>query len=258
MRLMEFACRIHNFKYAFPFFAYFINNLPLLHPPLPLGVWPHDRRNSNERLEFLGDSVLGLVICHHVYDQYPETLEGELTILKSAVVSRKTCAAISNATGLTGFIAVGPGMDKTGRLPHSLAAGVFESVVGAIYLDGGFAAARKFILAATDRWVTQFASSMHQQNFKSVLQQHTQRHSGGTPTYEVMAESGPAHEKSFCIRVLAVGKTFESAGGHPKKQAEQQAAFNALRELGVTADLGIASGAEHLNGDQPAIPANPE
>ena len=200
-----------------------------------------DRRRSNERLEFLGDSVLGLLICHHVYDQYPEKLEGELTILKSAVVSRKTCAAISNETGLTGLISVGPGMDKTGRLPHSLAAGVFESVVGAVYLDGGFLAAREFILRTTDKWVTLYASTTHQQNFKSILQQHTQRTSGGTPVYEVLAESGPDHDKSFCIRVLTAGKAFESAWGQTKKQAEQQAAFNALRELGVTAELGITA-----------------
>ena len=238
--------------------GYRFNNPALLETALTHASCTDDRRNSNERLEFLGDSVLGLVICHHVYDRYPEKLEGELTILKSAVVSRKTCAAISNETGLTGFIAVGPGMDKTGRLPHSLAAGVFESVVGAIYLDGGFAAARAFILAATERWIAQYASSMHQQNFKSVLQQYTQRHSGGTPTYEVLAESGPDHDKSFCIRVVAAGKTFESAWGQTKKQAEQQAAFNALRELGVMAELGLAAGAENLNGDHQVIPEKPE
>ena len=213
-----------------------------------------DRRHSNERLEFLGDSVLGLVICHHVYDQYPEKLEGELTILKSAVVSRKTCAAISNETGLTALISVGPGMDKAGRLPHSLAAGVFESVVGAIYLDGGFDAARQFILRATEKLVKLYASATNQQNYKSILQQHTQRTSGGTPVYEVLAESGPDHDKSFCIRVLTAGRTFESAWGQTKKQAEQQAAFNALRELGVTAELGIAS-AEGTSTVQTSFPA---
>ena len=210
-----------------------------------------ERCNSNERLEFLGDSVLGLVICHQVFDQFPQRLEGELTILKSAVVSRKTCAAISNEIGLTALISVGPGMDKNGHLPHSLAAGVFESVVGAIYLDGGFEEAKKFILRTTEPWIERYASSMHHQNFKSVLQQHTQRSYGCTPVYEVMGESGPDHEKSFHIRVQVAGRVFEPAWGQTKKQAEQQAALHALRELEVIAELGFIAAT-----DSPA-PANP-
>src|SRR5215216_2421435 len=117
-----------------------------------------DRRLSNERLEFLGDSVLGLVVCHRLFDMFPEYLEGDLTKLKSAVVSRNTCAAVSNAMGLTDLIFVGKGM--TGRAgangsgaagtgggrPNSLAAGVLESIIAAIFIDGGLEAARTFIL----------------------------------------------------------------------------------------------------------------
>src|SRR3954468_52743 len=103
-----------------------------------------DRRLSNERLEFLGDSVLGLVVCHRLFELYPQYLEGDLTKLKSAVVSRNTCAAASNAMGLTDLIFVGKGMTgRTGsaQRPSSLAAGVFESIIAAIYIDGGLEAA---------------------------------------------------------------------------------------------------------------------
>src|ERR1043165_5575920 len=97
-----------------------------------------DRRLSNERLEFLGDSVLGLVVCHRLFELFPEYLEGDLTKLKSAVVSRNTCAAVANSLGLTDLIFVGKGMVGRAGRPSSLAAGVLESIIAAIYLDGGF------------------------------------------------------------------------------------------------------------------------
>src|ERR1700760_692512 len=97
-----------------------------------------DRRLSNERLEFLGDSVLGLVVCHRLYELYPQYLEGDLTKLKSAVVSRNTCAQVANAIGLTDLLFVGKGMASRGERPSSLAAGAYESVIAAIYLDGGY------------------------------------------------------------------------------------------------------------------------
>jgi ribonuclease-3 len=105
------------------------------------------RRESNERLEFLGDAVLGLVVCTAVFHRMPESLEGELTKVKSAVVSRRICARVADRLQLTQPLILGQGMDSDGQLPKSLAAGVFEAFVGAIYLDGGLAPARRFILA---------------------------------------------------------------------------------------------------------------
>src|SRR6185369_17208166 len=108
-----------------------------------------DRRSSNERLEFLGDSVLGLIVCHRLFEIFPDYLEGDLTKLKSAVVSRNTCAAVANALGLTDLIFVGKGMSgRSGaaQRPNSLAAGALESIIAAIYIDGGLEAARTFIL----------------------------------------------------------------------------------------------------------------
>jgi ribonuclease-3 len=212
---------------------YRFQNLQLLDEALTHASSSSNRRNSNERLEFLGDAVLGLIICQRGYEQFPDWLEGQLTILKSSVVSRKTCAEVSNKIGLTDLIRVGPGMDKPGRLPSSLAAGVFESVVGALYLDGGFDTARKFVLHHMQPWVDHYADDDHQLNFKSMLQQYAQREYGCTPTYEVLAEEGPDHKKTFRIRVNMQGHIYEGTQGRTKKETEQAAARLALISLGV-------------------------
>ncbi len=151
------------------------------------------RKESNERLEFLGDAVLGLVVCHRVFEIFPDYLEGDLTKLKSAVVSRNTCAAVANAIGLTDLIFVGKGMTARNERPSSLAAGAYESIIAAIYLDGGYDAARRFILSHMDDWIDQFAATTHQQNFKSLLQQYAQKNLDGTPIYELLDEKGPDH-----------------------------------------------------------------
>ncbi len=199
-----------------------------------------DRKLSNERLEFLGDSVLGLVICHRLYEMFPDYLEGDLTKLKSAVVSRNTCAAVSNAIGLTELIFVGKGMagrggQIAGGRPSILAGGVLESVIAAIYIDGGFGAAREFILRHMNPFIEQFAATTHQQNYKSLLQQHAQKVLNATPMYELMDEKGPDHSKCFEVRVVMGGRAFGSAWGNAKKPAEQKAAQIALEELGVLA-----------------------
>ncbi|MGC9261158.1 MAG: ribonuclease III [Phycisphaerae bacterium] len=212
---------------------YHFQNPQLLNEALTHSSCSSNRRDSNERLEFLGDAVLGLIICERGYQQFPDWLEGQLTILKSAVVSRKTCAAVSDKIGLTDLIRVGPGMDRPGRLPSSLAAGVFESVVGAIYLDGGFAAARTFILRHMQPWIDHYADVDHQLNFKSMLQQYAQREYNSTPTYELLAEEGPDHKKTFRIRVNMQGQFYEATLGRTKKETEQEAARLALISLGL-------------------------
>jgi ribonuclease-3 len=198
-----------------------------------------DRRLSNERLEFLGDSVLGLVVCHRLFELFPDYLEGDLTKLKSAVVSRNTCAAVANSLGLTELIYVGKGMIGRGATgaerPSSLAAGVLESIIAAMYLDGGFETARRFILRHMDAYIHRFAATTHQQNYKSLLQQHAQKALSATPIYELLDEKGPDHSKCFEVRVVIGARAFGSAWGNAKKQAEQRAAQIALEELGVLA-----------------------
>ena len=218
--------------------GYCFHDRELLREALTHASIADDRRQSNERLEFLGDSVLGLVVCHRLFEIYPDYLEGDLTKLKSAVVSRNTCAAVANAIGLTELIFVGKGMTGragTAQRPSSLAAGVFESIIAAIYLDGGLEPARTFILRHMNAHIQQFAATTHQQNYKSLLQQYAQQNLDGSPMYELLDEKGPDHSKCFEVRVVIGGRAFGSAWGPAKKPAEQRAAQIALEELGVLA-----------------------
>ena len=233
--------------------GYRFTNHQLLKEALTHASVADKRQESNERLEFLGDSVLGLVICHRLYELFPEYLEGDLTKLKSAVVSRTTCAAVANALGLTDLIFVGKGMTARADRPNSLAAGVFESITAAIYIDGGYDAARRFILQHMEPWVKEFAATSHQQNYKSLLQQYAQKNMSGTPMYELLDEKGPDHSKCFEVRVVIGARAFPSAWGPAKKPAEQRAAQLALEELGVlAAETPAAAGAPEI----PLLPEN--
>lgn len=190
------------------------------------------RLHSNERLEFLGDAVLGMVVCTELYRRFPEYLEGELTKVKSAVVSRKTCAQISRELNLPQYLFLGKGMSGRAPLPSSLAAAVYESLIAAIYLDSdSLDVARDFILRTVTHHITQAAESEHQRNYKSQLQQHAQRFMGATPMYDLLDEKGPDHSKCFEVSVVIQGHRFTSAWGPSKKEAEQKAAYLALREL---------------------------
>jgi ribonuclease-3 len=191
------------------------------------------RLNSNERMEFLGDAVLDLIICEALYLRFPEYLEGDLTKIKSAVVSRRTCAEVSNETGLIDLLIIGKGISSREAMPSSLAAAVYESIVAAIYLDGGFEVVKQYILRTMTPKIDEIASNTHQQNYKAVLQQHAQKALGATPIYELLDEKGPDHSKCFEVCVAVDGRRFPSAWGPNKKMAEQKAALLALEELGV-------------------------
>ena len=191
------------------------------------------RYDSNERLEFLGDAVLGCLVCERIYHRFPEHLEGEMTKIKSAAVSRRTCADIAKALELTDLILVGKGMQNAGKLPRSLSAAIVESLIGALFVDAGLEPVRAFLLPLIDPIIEDANDSGHQRNFKSVLQQHAQQELGCSPQYKVIEEKGPDHAKSFCVQVEVGERRFESSWGHSKKQAEQQAALHALQELGL-------------------------
>ena len=191
------------------------------------------RLNSNERMEFLGDAVLDLIICEALYKRFPEQLEGDLTKIKSAVVSRRTCAEVSKETGLVELLIIGKGISSREQMPSSLAAAVYESIVAAIYLDGGFEVVKEYVLRTTSPKIEQIASNTHQQNYKAVLQQHAQKVLAATPSYELLDEKGPDHSKCFEVCVTVAGRRFPSAWGPNKKMAEQKAALLALEELGV-------------------------
>ncbi|MGE3108032.1 MAG: ribonuclease III [Phycisphaerales bacterium] len=188
---------------------------------------------SNERLEFLGDAVLGLVACELVYEMYPSLLEGEMTKIKSTVVSRQTCATIAKSLGIDRLLQLGKGMKMSSSIPQSLSAAVLEAMIAAVYLDGGFEAARALLAPLLRPLIEQAESSGHQENFKSVLQQHAQIVLDGSPAYVVLDEKGPDHAKCFEVCVEIGARRFKSSWGQSKKQAEQQAALHALEELGV-------------------------
>jgi ribonuclease-3 len=191
------------------------------------------RLESNERMEFLGDAVLDLIICEALYKRFPEQLEGDLTKIKSAVVSRRTCAEVSKETGLVDLLIIGKGISSRDQMPSSLAAAVYESIVASIYLDGGFDVVKQYVLRTMTPKIEQIASNTHQHNYKAVLQQHAQKALAATPIYELLDEKGPDHSKCFEVCVTVDGRRFPSAWGPNKKMAEQKAALLALEELGV-------------------------
>jgi len=192
-----------------------------------------NRLLSNERLEFLGDAILAMVICQSLYERFSRYLEGNLTKIKSMLVSRRTCARVTRRLELQKFLRVGKGMALSPALSGSLAAGVLEATIAAIYIDGGFDAAQSFIIKAFGPTIEQADAEQIQGNYKSLLQQYTQEHFNMTPVYVLLDEKGPDHNKCFELEVIIAERHFPSAWGTNKKEAEQKAALNALIELGV-------------------------
>ena len=191
------------------------------------------RLESNERMEFLGDAVLGLVVCQELYQRYEDLLEGQMTKIKSTVVSRRTCAIIVEETGIAELLFLGKGMPRPEGLPQSVTSAVFEAIIGAILLDGGLEPAREFILASVGPFIDEAVETEHPRHYKSLLQQPSQRRWGTTPDYRLLDEKGPDHSKCFEVAVSIGGRHFTSAWGMNKKEAEQEAARRALKELGL-------------------------
>jgi ribonuclease-3 len=205
----------------------------LLRSALTHASGANTRLASNERMEFLGDSVLGLVTCEQLYLRFPDYQEGDLTKIKSVVVSRRTCARFSRALNLGDFLFLGRGITLQGSstVPSSMLADVYESLVAAIYLDGGLEAARSFILQQLGPEIEQVAEGAHGGNFKSLLQQVAQREFNATPQYVLLDEKGPDHSKCFKIAAMIGRHTYAGAWGRNKKEAEQRAAMNALAQV---------------------------
>ena len=213
---------------------YRFSDLELLAASLRHSSASDQRLDSNERLEFLGDAVLDIIICEDLYRRFPEYLEGELTILKSAVVSRRTCAQVARKLGLQSFLRLGKGISEQDNLPESLAAAVVESIIGAVYIDGGLEPARKFVQLQFEPFIE---LAQHHCDYKSMLQQHVQSEHGTSPYYELLDEKGPDHSKAFEVaagfQVSGQTHTFPPAWGGSKKDAEQKAAKVALETLGA-------------------------
>jgi ribonuclease-3 len=226
--------------------GYTFQNKDLLKESLTHASIADHRLKSNERMEFLGDAVLDLVICEALYLRFPSLLEGDLTKIKSAVVSRRTCAEVAKETGLADLLIIGKGISSREAMPSSLAAAVYESIVAAIYLDGGFDIVKDYVLRTMTSKILDISQNMHQQNYKAVLQQHAQKILGATPIYELLDEKGPDHSKCFEVCVMVDGRRFTSAWGPNKKMAEQKAALLALEELGVMEPKEVDQAIESL------------
>jgi len=213
--------------------GYKFSNRKILTKALTHSSAADNRLLSNERLEFLGDSILGMVICQILFERFPGYLEGDLTKIKSMLVSRSTCAQVAKELGLQKFLKVGKGLASDRALSGSLAAGLLEAIIAAIYIDSGFGAVRSVILRTFGPSIDQADAEQAQGNFKSLLQQYSQQQLNTTPVYELLDEKGPDHDKCFECQVVVADRHFSSAWGRSKKEAEQKAAFNALVELGI-------------------------
>ena len=210
---------------------YHFKDEPLLLSALTHASGAEHRLASNERLEFLGDAILGFVISEYIFKHNPGSTEGDLTKIKSVVVSRRTLAEVSRRLQLAEFLRVGKGVFEKKVLPVSLLANVVEAIIGAVYLDGGMDAARRFIITHLVPEIVKVELGQHEINYKSLLQQYAQRELGGTPTYAVVREEGPDHVKQFHVMALVNGKEYSTAIGRSKKEAEQRAAEMTLRGL---------------------------
>ena len=208
--------------------GYTFQNRDFLREALTHASGADHRLSSNERLEFFGDAILGYVVCELLYERFPNLLEGDLTKIKSVVVSRKTCAKISRSLGMLDFLILGKGMATSDHVPPSLLADVFESLVAAIHLDGGLEAAKEFVLRFAIDEVDMVSRGESGANHKSQLQQHAQREFNNTPNYLLLDEQGPDHSKSFEVAAQVGGVRYPPAWGRNKREAEQRAAANAL------------------------------
>ncbi len=204
---------------------------------------------SNERMEFLGDAILGMVVSEHLFNKYQGHTEGELTAVKSIVVSQRILARQSRALGLDRFLSVGRGMSRGRRLPNSVVANVFEALIAAIYLDRGLEPAREFILRNLEGEIDDAERTKQHKNFKSVLQQLVQSRRGCTPTYRVIEESGPDHAKSFRVVTVIEGVEHGTGWGRNKKEAEQHSARETLAL--VKAEWGAVKDAPAPEAPQP-------
>lgn len=188
---------------------------------------------DNQRLEYLGDSVIGLVVNDYLYRNFPESPEGELARLKSAVVSEAALANFARRIGLGDLLKMGKGAEAGGgRDRASILADAFEALAGALYLDNGLPAVRKFLLRLIPDEIHAVHESGSSRDPKSTLQEIIQKKTHEAPVYEIVSASGPDHKKEFVCRVLSLGKELGRGTGASRKQAEQSAARSALSKLG--------------------------
>ncbi|MBR2303573.1 MAG: ribonuclease III [Ruminococcus sp.] len=189
-------------------------------------------RNSNERLEFLGDSVLSIVVSDHIFEHYKHLPEGELTKMRASLVCEKALFEFSKKIDLGSYIFLGKGEEMTGgRTRPSIVSDAFEAVIAAIYLDGGMEIVSQYILSFLPENITPDFSVFH--DYKTALQEVIQRNPEEKIEYHLKGESGPDHNKQFTVQVLLNSNVIGEGIGRSKKTAEQLAAKEALSLMGI-------------------------
>lgn len=222
--------------------AYIFKNKQLLLSALKhrsyLAISNEERFMSNERMEFLGDAVLDLVTTEYLYAKYPTKSEGELSKMKSILVSRKVLARAAEKLDLGNFVLINYGEEKSGgRKRQSILANTFESVLGAIYLDAGYERAEQYVIDYMLNESRKYLNHISLQNYKSNLLEYAQSKGWGIPEYHILSEEGPDHEKEFTIGVSVAGKHISSGKGPSKKRAEQSAARIAIEHFKENPEL---------------------
>ena len=214
--------------------GYRFQNITLLQNALSHSSYANERYHnslmSNERLEFLGDSILGMVVAEHLYRNFPDRPEGELTRMRADMVCETALAAVADKLELGKHLLLGHGEEQGGgRSRASILADAVESVIAAAYLDGGMDAARQFI----DRFIlcNVPAGRLHNQDYKTALQEQVQQKKNQVLSYELVGESGPDHDKQFSVEVSLNGTVVGCGTGTSKKRAEQAAARAAIEKL---------------------------
>ncbi len=214
--------------------SYQFKNLELLNQALThksyINEYSFSPSASNERLEFLGDTVLGLIIANKLFITYPEHSEGELSVLKAAVVNEQQLAQVARELELGCYLLLGKGEERTGgREKDSLLADAYEALLGAIYLDGGMKKAQDSVLLQFSGIFQDLTEKGPTLDFKTRLQEISQEQFKIIPNYSVINEWGPDHEKTFEVQVSIKNKIYSSGLGKSKKEAEQKAAAEAIK-----------------------------
>ncbi|MDP3734930.1 MAG: ribonuclease III [bacterium] len=187
----------------------------------------------NERLEFLGDAVLELVVTEYLFAKYPHKPEGELTSFRSALVNTSTISTVATGLGMNEYLLLSRGESKdTGRARQYILANTFESVIGALYLDQGYEAARRFIAANLFHLIDDIVEEGLYRDAKSRFQEQAQEKASITPNYETVSEEGPDHDKKFTVGVFLGGEEIARGDGKSKQEAEQVAARRGLEKKG--------------------------
>ncbi len=220
-------------------FGYAFHDPGLLRLALTHASSTADKRRDNERLEFFGDAVLGFLVSQYLYENRPELREGELTELRSVLVRRRTLARAMRRMDLKECLILGGGIDPGRALPVSVLANAFEALLAAIYLDGGMEPARAFLRRWLAPEMPPAGSGLPESNYKSLLQTRLQKSGKEVPTYEVMGESGPEHEKIFTVAAIVNGRECGRGTGRNKKDAEQQAARVAMEHMEARGEIAL-------------------